>query len=413
MDVAAAFAFLPNGQLPLAADETLLLTKSDVALYDGDAKPEHLRDGTAYVTSHRLLWHCARRLQCYAWGVERITAVEEDNGGVLSFLTRPSPKVALSFAGGARKLRLSFKVDGQREMAASLADARGRVGARAAAAAAAAEAAARAAAAARLEAEQLLLGGPREQLSALAAHQQHARAQAAMASTLTESFSGGLETLMKKFGELQGMVDACLKEGGGGGGGGGGSGGAAAQDAAEDALIGGLLQDMGSVRNPVTREMAPGRDFAPALAREVAAFIAPHLAAAGGLMPLTDVYCTYGRARGLDSISPQDLLEALKVMPRLGGLGLAPRTLPGGLRVLQLDSLSDEAMVARALASLRAAAAEGCPYTSPQLMARHAAAGGMPPGIARLHLDTALRAGALALDTSLAGRRYYANRFSG
>jgi hypothetical protein len=44
-------------------------------------------------------------------------------------------------------------------------------------------------------------------------------------------------------------------------------------------------------------------------------------------------------------------------------------------------------------------------------MARHVQ-GGMPTGIAKLHLDTALRAGALALDASLAGRRYYANRFS-
>lgn len=425
MEFATPFALNSVGEPQALEGEARLLVKSDIDLYDGDTKPDALRGGTAILTSHRLLWHCPARLQRYAWDITRVTEVVEDNGGALAFLTRPSPKVVLAFAGGGKRLKLCFKVDGQKDMLAALAQARSGAAERAvreAAAAAAAEEerrrqeAEREAKRTRLEPE-YMRGG-----SALQAVAERMAQEAKMASVLSDSFSGGLSTLVAKFEELQGMVDACLKaQAAGGEGGRGGSaqaaapaaaGGGAADAAApsEDSLIGGLLRDMGSVRNPVTREMAAGRDFAPALAREVAGFIAPRLAAEGGMMPLTDVYCLYSRARGMDTISPDDLLEAVRAMEGLRGLGLAPRTLPGGLRVLQLESLTEEAMVQRALQSLAACAAHsGQAFTTPNALAT---AQGMPAGVARQHLDTAVSRGAMAVDVSVAGKRYYANRFA-
>ena len=42
----------------------------------------------------------------------------------------------------------------------------------------------------------------------------------------------------------------------------------------------------------------------------MAKFAAPVLAHAGGILPLTDLYCLYNRARGTDLVSPDDLLKA-------------------------------------------------------------------------------------------------------
>ena len=383
--------------------ENRLLVKSNIDLYDGDVKPESLKDGTVIVTTHRLLWYCPARSQRHAWDVTSITSVAAESPGVLSFLTKASPKLVLTFAAGGRRLKLSFKCDGQQDTLGALAQARERAVARERERVAEAERARAVQEGIEKRRREEDWGPQQVGTSALAARVARKAEESKMESVFSASFSGGLDKLVASFEELQGMVDALVKSQGGAGG-----AGAAAPDAAEDALIGGLLRNMGDVRNPVTRQMASGRDFAPALAREVAGFILPRLRACGGLISLTDVYCLYSRARGLDTISPDDLLEALRAMEGLG-LGLAPRTLPGGLRVLQLDSLSDAAMVQRALASLKECQALGQPYTTPNALAN---AGKMPAAVALQHLDTAVAQGALALDVSVAGKRYYPNLFS-
>jgi ESCRT-II complex subunit VPS36 len=39
---------------------------------------------------------------------------------------------------------------------------------------------------------------------------------------------------------------------------------------------------------------------------------------ASGMMPLPDVYCLYNRARGVELISPDDLLHAIRLFPQVG-----------------------------------------------------------------------------------------------
>lgn len=144
---------------------------------------------------------------------------------------------------------------------------------------------------------------------------------------------------------------------------------------ADVSSAGSLALSMGLLSSPITRSSAGGGLFFSELARQVAAFIRPYLTAHGGLAPLSDVYVVYNRARRTDLVSPDDLLEAAGLMATLG-LGLHLRTLggsgsggsggshgakgagSGGLKVLQLDSFSDEAAGARIAALLRQRAAD-------------------------------------------------------
>jgi hypothetical protein len=64
------------------------------------------------------------------------------------------------------------------------------------------------------------------------------------------------------------------------------------------------------------------------------------------MLALTDVYCLYNRARVTELISPEDLLEAAKLLAPLG-VGMRLRAFASGLQVVQLDSFSDAATGSR------------------------------------------------------------------
>lgn len=62
------------------------------------------------------------------------------------------------------------------------------------------------------------------------------------------------------------------------------------------------------------------------------------------MMTLTDVYCRVNRARGLELLSPEDLLNASRQLGPLD-LPLVLRVFDSGVMVLQIRSLDDEAVV--------------------------------------------------------------------
>jgi hypothetical protein len=75
------------------------------------------------------------------------------------------------------------------------------------------------------------------------------------------------------------------------------------------------------------------------------------------MLLLTDVYCMYNRGRGTELISPDDVLEAAKLLVPLK-LGMRLRTMaPHGVVVIQLDSFSDEEVGRRIQQKLEADAA--------------------------------------------------------
>lgn len=132
---------------------------------------------------------------------------------------------------------------------------------------------------------------------------------------LTEAFQD-LGSLMEK---AAGMVDLARRLEAVAAGGAGASAGEQ-QEARE------LLQSLGAVC-PVTKEAA-GALFHQQLARQLADFLQRPLEDSRGLLPLTDVYCLYNRARGSELVSPGDLLAACELFPTLG-LPLRLRRLQG------------------------------------------------------------------------------------
>lgn len=70
----------------------------------------------------------------------------------------------------------------------------------------------------------------------------------------------------------------------------------------------------------------------------------------GGMMALTDVFCWVNRARSLELLSPEDILNACKVMESLC-LPVKLYEFSSGVMVLQLSSL-DSSSIAEATASL-------------------------------------------------------------
>lgn len=64
----------------------------------------------------------------------------------------------------------------------------------------------------------------------------------------------------------------------------------------------------------------------------------------GGMMSMADVYCRVNRARGLELLSPEDLMTACRLMSSLQ-LGLCLRTFDSGATVLQLSDHNDSMIV--------------------------------------------------------------------
>mmetsp|Transcript_19693 Transcript_19693/g.54686 ORF Transcript_19693/g.54686 Transcript_19693/m.54686 type:complete len:376 (+) Transcript_19693:78-1205(+) len=84
-----------------------------------------------------------------------------------------------------------------------------------------------------------------------------------------------------------------------------------AQAAMEEELI-----SMG-IASPVTKDTA-GRLYHRELSRQLSDFLAAPLGRAGGMMTLQEVYCLFNRARGAELVSPDDLMEAVKLFPSIG-----------------------------------------------------------------------------------------------
>ena len=64
------------------------------------------------------------------------------------------------------------------------------------------------------------------------------------------------------------------------------------------------------------------------------------------MMPLTDLYALYNRARGTNLVSPDDLVQACALFPNLG-LPFRLRRFDSGVLVVQSTAFSEERVVQR------------------------------------------------------------------
>jgi len=168
--------------------------------------------------------------------------------------------------------------------------------------------------------------------------------EALVAASLTD-----LSSLMERAADvvkLTGALAAALR----------GAGAGASREDAE--LMRRVVVDMG-ITSPVTREAAGGA-FGAELAGELGQFLAggrgPEgdrpglLGQFGGIMPLTDVWYFFNRARGGDLVSPDDLAAACRALAAATGGSLATSEVGSGAVVVHTAEASPAAIRERLVA---------------------------------------------------------------
>ncbi|CAK9826273.1 Vacuolar protein-sorting-associated protein 36 [Anthophora retusa] len=99
------------------------------------------------------------------------------------------------------------------------------------------------------------------------------------------------------------------------------------------------------IDDPVTRDAYKNsNEYFKQLAKQLADILEEPIKEVGGMMTLTDVYCRVNRARGLELLSPEDLLNASRQLAPLG-LPIVLRVFDSGVMVLQIRSHDDNAIV--------------------------------------------------------------------
>uniref|UniRef100_A0A8D2M8T2 Vacuolar protein-sorting-associated protein 36 n=1 Tax=Zonotrichia albicollis TaxID=44394 RepID=A0A8D2M8T2_ZONAL len=162
------------------------------------------------------------------------------------------------------------------------------------------------------------------------------------------------------------------------------------------------LLSMG-IANPVTRETyGSGTQYHMQLAKQLAGILQAPLEERGGIMSLTEVYCLVNRARGLELLSPEDLVNACKMLESLK-LPLRLRIFDSGVMVIELQSHNEEEMVAAALETV----SEKGSLTADEF----AKLVGMSVLLAKERLLLAEKMGHLCRDDSVEGLRFYPNLF--
>ncbi|XP_011162504.1 vacuolar protein-sorting-associated protein 36 [Solenopsis invicta] len=98
------------------------------------------------------------------------------------------------------------------------------------------------------------------------------------------------------------------------------------------------------IDDPVTRDAyKSSNEYIEQLAKQLACILEEPIKEVGGMMTLTDVYCRVNRARGLELLSPEDLLHASRQLGPLG-LPIVLRSFDSGVMVLQIRSHNDNAI---------------------------------------------------------------------
>lgn len=439
MELALPLPLDSAAQPVLLQEEIRYRIQDGIAVYERDVKREDLKDGILIVTSHRVCWIDSGRRRPLGWHLSHVADVHTEEGSLfighpkivlhlrlpptkeqLRAASVPGAYPSLPASGGQQQqqsavskvliwstatteIRLSFYKGGRDHALDDLRKALQRRAWEAVAVAPPAKELAvkpedvvarpgiagllerRAAAQAQSSAVASAAFSDLDELarharSLVAMAEQYAgeAARKANSSSSSGSVGAGAGSSSNNNGSLGGASGSLPADS---------SSPSASASAAADADVssaGSLALNIGLLSNPITRSSA-GNLFYSELARQVASFARPFLERSGGLLPLTDVYCLYNRARRTDLISPDDLLEACQLMGRLR-LGMALRRLTsgsttnsgsdasggGGLLVLQLDSFSNEGAGRRIEELLRSRASScGNGGPLPTLTAQH------------------------------------------
>lgn len=140
------------------------------------------------------------------------------------------------------------------------------------------------------------------------------------------------------------------------------------------------------------------------LARQISSIIRPLMERRKqDQLTLSDVYCCFNRARGMDLMSPDDILNACKQLEHLPELQLRLFKYKSGLLVVQNQSCDTEELLSQTVELVDRA----CSLTPLQLSARLSA----PVQLAKQRLEEAESVGKVCRDESLEGLKFYPNKF--
>ncbi|KAH0956450.1 hypothetical protein HN011_000604 [Eciton burchellii] len=157
------------------------------------------------------------------------------------------------------------------------------------------------------------------------------------------------------------------------------------------------------IDDPVTRDVyKSSNEYFEQLAKQLAHILEEPIKEVGGMMTLTDVYCRVNRARGLELLSPEDLLHASQRLAPLD-LPIVLRSFDSGVMVLQIRSHDDYAVVDRITELLK----EKRSMTAEDL----AQSEGISVLLARERLLVTEKHGKACRDESIEALRFYPNLF--
>ncbi|KAL5236261.1 hypothetical protein ACI65C_003671 [Semiaphis heraclei] len=158
------------------------------------------------------------------------------------------------------------------------------------------------------------------------------------------------------------------------------------------------------VDDPVTRSsFTDSNAYFNTLCKEIIKIIQVSLEEVGGTMALAEVYCRVNRARGLDLLSPEDLLHACYMMNTDQSSPIKLRKFDSGVLALQ-SSLCDESVVLKKTVE---ALQESGSLSAQELSTLI----GVPVVLAKEYLLSAEKHGKSCRDESIEGLRFYLNKF--
>lgn len=140
------------------------------------------------------------------------------------------------------------------------------------------------------------------------------------------------------------------------------------------------------------------------LARQIASIVKPVMERqAQEQLTLSEVYCCFNRARGMDLVSPDDILSACKQMANMPELQLNLVQYRSGLLVIQNQSCDEQDIIDKTVQLVQQAG-----FLTPiQLSSRQS----IPIQLARHRLEEAENVARLCRDESLESLRFYPNKF--
>jgi len=157
------------------------------------------------------------------------------------------------------------------------------------------------------------------------------------------------------------------------------------------------------IDDPITKDSAGSdKKYYHGLAKEMFLVLDQPIQDAGGLMTLTDAFVRINRARGLELVSPDDVLLASKALKETS-LPMSLHTFDSGVMVLRTSNHSEEEVQQNLMNQL-----ESVGSFTPEEMSTNL---GVSVILAKERLLSAESQGLLCRDDSVEGLRFYPNQF--